>query len=196
PFGSATLSGGGYSSGATIRIPVPCGNPVVAPPETGPVMPEKLWCVAKSSMPPEKLQEALDFACGAGRADCEEIQPMGSCYYPDTAVAHASFAFNSYWQKNKRFGGTCSFGGTAMIINADPILPKAHLYNRKARGPPRPTIFEETFSCKGGDVAKNQSLVETIVWLLPSEKGSVSCSFMLRLLEAVIILVCGYTLLQ
>ncbi|GAB2231788.1 hypothetical protein Droror1_Dr00010800 [Drosera rotundifolia] len=98
----------------------PCRNPVVAPPETGPVMPEKLWCVAKPSVPPEKLQEALDFACGAGSADCEEIQPMGSCYYPDTAVAHASFAFNSYWQKNKRLGGTCSFGGTAMIINADP----------------------------------------------------------------------------
>lgn len=40
---------------------------------------------------------------------------------------------------------------------------------------------------------KNQSLVETIVWLLPSEKGSVSCSFMLRLLKAVIFLGCGDT---
>ncbi|GAB2282703.1 hypothetical protein Dimus_017242 [Dionaea muscipula] len=37
----------------------------------------------------------------------------------------------------------------------------------------------------GVDATKNQSLVEAIVWLLPSEKGSVSCSFLLRLLRVV-----------
>ncbi|PSS36029.1 Glucan endo-1,3-beta-glucosidase [Actinidia chinensis var. chinensis] len=80
-----------------------------------------VWCVAKPSVPAEKLQEAMDFACGEGGADCEAIRPQGNCYSPDTVVAHASYAFNSYWQKNKRVvGGTCSFGGTAMLINADP----------------------------------------------------------------------------
>lgn len=79
-----------------------------------------LWCVAKPSVPPETLQEALDYACGEGDADCEAISPTGSCYYPDTVVAHASYAFNSYWQKTKSIGGTCGFGGTAMLINSDP----------------------------------------------------------------------------
>lgn len=98
----------------------PC-NPVdsMAPaPQMGVV--QKLWCVAKPSVPAETLQEAMDFACGEGDADCEEIQPHGNCFYPDTVIAHASYAFNSYWQKTKRNGGTCKFGGTAMIINADP----------------------------------------------------------------------------
>ncbi|CAI9758492.1 unnamed protein product [Fraxinus pennsylvanica] len=79
-----------------------------------------LWCVAKPSVPPETLQEALDYACGEGAADCEAIRPRGHCYFPDTVVAHASFAFNSYWQKNKKNGGSCGFGGTAMLINTDP----------------------------------------------------------------------------
>ncbi|GAB2231787.1 hypothetical protein Droror1_Dr00010799 [Drosera rotundifolia] len=62
---------------------------------------------------------------------------------------------------------------------------KAYAYRRV------PELSKGTF--QGGDVAKNQSLVETIVWLLPSEKGSVSCSFMLRLLKAVIFLGCEDT---
>ena len=84
---------------------------------------QELWCVAKPSVPADTLQEALDYACSEGGANCAEIQPQGNCYHPDTVVAHASYAFNSYWQKNKRKGGTCSFGGTAMLINADPSKP-------------------------------------------------------------------------
>lgn len=98
----------------------PC-NPVHngAPyPQIFPV--QKLWCVAKPSVPEETLQQAMDYACGEGGADCMEITPQGNCYNPDTVVAHASYAFNSYWQKHKRNGGTCSFGGTAMLINSDP----------------------------------------------------------------------------
>nr|XP_016471952.1 PREDICTED: glucan endo-1,3-beta-glucosidase 12-like [Nicotiana tabacum] len=90
-----------------------------APPTTG-VHSNGLWCVAKPSVPPETLQEALDYACGEGGADCEAISPTGNCYSPDTVVAHASYAFNSYWQRTKSNGGTCGFGGTAMLINSDP----------------------------------------------------------------------------
>ncbi|GKU98845.1 hypothetical protein SLEP1_g11784 [Rubroshorea leprosula] len=98
----------------------PC-NPVNSmPPAPEMGMVQKLWCVAKPSVPEETLQEAMDYACGEGGADCAEIMPNGNCFYPDTIVAHASYAFNSYWQNTKRNGGTCSFGGTAMIINADP----------------------------------------------------------------------------
>lgn len=99
------------SGGATAGEPAPAPQIHVM---------QKLWCVAKPSVPEETLQEALDFACGEGGADCGEIMPNGNCYYPDTVVAHASYAFNSYWQKNKRNGGTCNFGGTAMLINSDP----------------------------------------------------------------------------
>ncbi|KAL5753127.1 hypothetical protein ACOSQ2_023634 [Xanthoceras sorbifolium] len=100
----------------------PC-NPVdntLAPSPQAKGVVQSLWCVAKPSVPAETLQEAMDYACGEGGADCEEITPHGSCFNPDSLVAHASYAFNSYWQKTKRIGGTCSFGGTAMLINADP----------------------------------------------------------------------------
>ena len=83
----------------------------------------KSWCVAKPSVPAVKLQQAMEYACGEGGADCEDITPMGKCYNPDNVVAHASYAFNSYWQKHKRTGGTCSFGGTAMLIYSDPSKP-------------------------------------------------------------------------
>lgn len=95
--------------------PIDNGSPI---PLIVPV--QKLWCVAKPTVPEETLQEALDYACGEGGADCVEITPQGNCYNPDTVVAHASYAFNSYWQKHKRHGGTCSFGGTAMLIHSDP----------------------------------------------------------------------------
>ncbi|KAK8613586.1 hypothetical protein V6N13_101344 [Hibiscus sabdariffa] len=36
------------------------------------------------------------------------------------------------------------------------------------------------------DVAKYRSIVDTIVWLLPAERGTVSCSFLLKLLKAAI----------
>ncbi|EOX98451.1 Phototropic-responsive NPH3 family protein isoform 1 [Theobroma cacao] len=44
-----------------------------------------------------------------------------------------------------------------------------------------------------GDVVKYRSTVDTIVWLLPAEKGSVSCSFLLKLLKAAIIVDSGET---
>ncbi|XP_059456314.1 BTB/POZ domain-containing protein NPY5-like [Corylus avellana] len=44
---------------------------------------------------------------------------------------------------------------------------------------------------QGGDVVKNRSLVETIVQLLPSEKGILPCSFLFKLLRAAITLECG-----
>ncbi|KAL4644640.1 hypothetical protein ACB092_02G179200 [Castanea dentata] len=46
---------------------------------------------------------------------------------------------------------------------------------------------------QGGDVVKYRSLVETIVQLLPTEKGSIQCSFLLKLLRAAIMLECGET---
>ncbi|GKU98848.1 hypothetical protein SLEP1_g11787 [Rubroshorea leprosula] len=44
---------------------------------------------------------------------------------------------------------------------------------------------------QSSDFMKYRSLVETIMWLLPTDKGSVSCSFLLRLLRAATLLDCG-----
>ncbi|KAF6136590.1 hypothetical protein GIB67_029754 [Kingdonia uniflora] len=78
-----------------------------------------LWCVTKPSVPDPIVEEAMDYACGSG-ADCGSIQPAGSCYEPDTLFAHSSYAFNSYWQRTKAAGGTCDFGGTAILVTVDP----------------------------------------------------------------------------
>ena len=77
-------------------------------------------------MPDPIIQEAMDYACGSG-ADCKSIQSNGSCYQPDTLLAHASYAFNSYWQKSKIGGGTCDFGGTAILVTVDPSKWNVHI---------------------------------------------------------------------
>ncbi|KAJ8759821.1 hypothetical protein K2173_009922 [Erythroxylum novogranatense] len=104
--------------------PVHQSPPIHTPPSLVSPPPHKkpqyaVWCVAKPTVPDSELQEALDYACGSG-ADCKSIQPNGSCFQPDTLLAHASYAFNSYWQKAKIRGGTCDFGGTAMLVTVDP----------------------------------------------------------------------------
>jgi exo-beta-1,3-glucanase (GH17 family) len=78
------------------------------------------WCVANENVGEEKLQTALDYACGEGGVDCRPIQPDSTCYNPDTIVAHASYAFNSYYQKNSRGAGSCDFGGAAYVVTQPP----------------------------------------------------------------------------
>ncbi|KNA10821.1 hypothetical protein SOVF_140510 [Spinacia oleracea] len=88
-----------------------------------------VWCVARPTVPETMLQRAMDYACGNG-ADCGSVQPNGSCFVPNTLVAHSSYAFNSYWQRVKIAGGTCDFGGTAMLITVDPSFNGCHfIYN-------------------------------------------------------------------
>ncbi|KAA8524148.1 hypothetical protein F0562_010421 [Nyssa sinensis] len=95
-------------------------NPITIPTTTtSPSSSSGSWCVASQSASQTALQVALDYACGYGGADCSAIQPSGSCYNPNTFHDHASYAFNSYYQKNP-VPTSCNFGGTAVITNTDP----------------------------------------------------------------------------
>lgn len=81
--------------------------------------PGQTWCVARTGAPESSLQSALDYACGIGGADCSMIQQGASCYNPNTIENHASYAFNSYFQKNPG-PSSCDFGGTAVLVNNNP----------------------------------------------------------------------------
>lgn len=78
------------------------------------------WCVALAGVSQADLQNALDWACGLGKADCTPIQKGGACYEPDTLVSHASFAFNNYYQTNGNSDIACNFGGTATLTKNNP----------------------------------------------------------------------------
>lgn len=109
--------------------PTPVLNPPASPVTTTPTTPTtttpptsgtQSWCVARSNVPENSLQVALDYACGIGSADCKAIQQAGQCYQPITVAAHASYAFNSYYQKHSMAPGTCDFGGNAIITTTNP----------------------------------------------------------------------------
>lgn len=85
------------------------------------------WCVALPGVSQVDLQNALDWACGLGMADCGAIQAGGACFEPDTLVSHASYAFNSYYQQNGNSDIACNFGGTATLSKKDPS--KSPLFN-------------------------------------------------------------------
>ncbi|KAG6423007.1 hypothetical protein SASPL_113390 [Salvia splendens] len=77
------------------------------------------WCVVRSDASEQALQTALDYACSAG-ADCSPIQPNGLCFLPNTLQAHASYAFNSYYQRKNNAPDSCSFASTSTIARTDP----------------------------------------------------------------------------
>ncbi|XP_027921969.1 glucan endo-1,3-beta-glucosidase 13 [Vigna unguiculata] len=82
------------------------------------------WCVARPGASQNDLQNALDWACGLGMANCKAIQQGGPCFQPDTLVSHASYAFNSYYQTNGNSDIACNFGGTAALTKRDPSYGK------------------------------------------------------------------------
>uniref|UniRef100_A0A1D1YKU1 Glucan endo-1,3-beta-glucosidase 7 n=2 Tax=Anthurium amnicola TaxID=1678845 RepID=A0A1D1YKU1_9ARAE len=106
----------------TYPFPPPSNVPFVPgtpPVPVSPAVAGQAWCVARSDAADAALQMALDYACGIGGADCSAIQQTGGCYNPNTVRDHASYAFNSYYQKNPS-PTSCDFGGTATVVNTNP----------------------------------------------------------------------------
>ncbi|KAG8089342.1 hypothetical protein GUJ93_ZPchr0011g27493 [Zizania palustris] len=99
--------------------PVAPPAPTITPPAAPVVSGQQVWCVAKAGIMETALQNALDYACGIGGADCSAIQPSGNCYFPNTLDAHASYAFNSYYQRSPA-PSSCDFGGVAVLVSVNP----------------------------------------------------------------------------
>ncbi|KAJ6935082.1 Glycoside hydrolase [Populus alba x Populus x berolinensis] len=78
------------------------------------------YCIVMDGVDSKTLQAALDWVCGPGRANCSEIQPGENCYQPNNVKNHASYAFDSYYQKEGRASGSCDFKGIAMTTTTDP----------------------------------------------------------------------------
>lgn len=97
------------------------------PPSGVKVTTGEAWCVANAMAGEHRLQAALDYACGPGGADCKAIQPGAACFEPNTMVAHASYAFNDYYQRKGRSIGTCDFAGAAYVVNQAPKMGKCDL---------------------------------------------------------------------
>ncbi|XP_074313654.1 glucan endo-1,3-beta-glucosidase 4-like [Silene latifolia] len=85
------------------------------------------WCVVDVQTPDDVLIGATNWACGGdGGADCSMIQENQPCYFPNTPQNHASYAFNSYFQKFKHQGASCYFNGAAIVTDLDPSYGNCH----------------------------------------------------------------------
>ncbi|CAK9149134.1 unnamed protein product [Ilex paraguariensis] len=111
-----------------LRLPDPVNND----PYKG-----KIWCVVGVAAPAVNLMRlgpALDYACGVGNGTCDALAPGKECYEPVSVVAHASYAFSSYWAKYRSSGGSCYFGGLAVQTTRDPSKYSGHREGKQLVG--------------------------------------------------------------
>ncbi|KAL6543844.1 hypothetical protein OROGR_010341 [Orobanche gracilis] len=80
------------------------------------------YCIAKKDADKGMLQAALDWACGAGKVNCSVLEQSGPCYQPNNVIAHASYAFDAYYQRMGKGNGTCDFKGVATVTTKDPSM--------------------------------------------------------------------------
>ncbi|GKV00199.1 hypothetical protein SLEP1_g12932 [Rubroshorea leprosula] len=78
------------------------------------------YCTAKDGADPKMLQAALDWACGPGKVDCSALLQGKQCYEPDNVIAHATYAFDTYYHQMGKASNACNFNGVASITTTDP----------------------------------------------------------------------------
>ncbi|CAI9088903.1 OLC1v1023357C1 [Oldenlandia corymbosa var. corymbosa] len=83
---------------------------------------ENYWCVAKPSSEEILLKNNVDYACTQPNVNCDPVLGMGGpCFYPNTAINHASVAMNLYYQAYKFLGpSACDFGQSGLLSIKDP----------------------------------------------------------------------------
>ncbi|MCO5568739.1 hypothetical protein L7F22_022439 [Adiantum nelumboides] len=79
------------------------------------------WCVLNPNVADKsKLADSISYACANG--DCTELGYGCSCHPYLDANGNASFAFNSYYQRQNQERGACSFNGLGHIVTTDPSV--------------------------------------------------------------------------
>lgn len=78
------------------------------------------YCSARDGADKRMVQAALDWACGPGKVDCSPLSQGEPCYEPDNVFAHATYAFNTYYQSTGKAPESCDFNGVAEITTTDP----------------------------------------------------------------------------
>lgn len=75
------------------------------------------YCAAVSGAGDAALQSALSWVCGSGGINCDDISIGGPDYYPNSIVAHASWAFNQYYTDfvAEQGSAACNFNGAATL---------------------------------------------------------------------------------
>lgn len=111
--------------------------PPLAPTPPAPVQDgTPVWCVLAGggeAANETAVTAAVEYACRQRSGTCAAIEAGGECNQPDTLAAHASYAFNAYWQLFRKAGGTCYFNGLAEKTTKDPsklLLPPFRVINR------------------------------------------------------------------
>lgn len=83
--------------------------------------------MAKNNAEDAALQSALDWACGAGGANCGPIQQGGPCYDPTDIQTMASYAFNDYFLRSGLTEDGCNFANNAALTSLNPSTDKCKL---------------------------------------------------------------------
>ncbi|CAL0334827.1 unnamed protein product [Lupinus luteus] len=78
------------------------------------------YCIAKDGADPKMLQAGIDWACGAGKVDCSPLLQGQPCYEPDNVIAHANYAFDTYYHQMGKSPESCDFNEMATISTTDP----------------------------------------------------------------------------
>ena len=116
------------SNSSTPSPPPPATNtsapPVLLTPASSPS--SGTWCVTNPASDNTTITDALNYACGTSTSICSAIQVNQNCYAPNTLDSHASWAFNNYYQTYKTAGGSCFFGGAAILTSTDPSKQANH----------------------------------------------------------------------